>query len=417
MPGTIDSGRVSRAHGLPIPATSDLTILLAARGVRAFGDGFVSVLLPLHLVSLGFNNVRVGAIATATLVGSAAVTLLVGLVARRFPRRALLIWASLVMIGTGLGFALLSDFWPLMLVAFVGTLNPSSGDVSVFLPTEQALLAQTVAPSRRTSIFARYNVVGSTVAALGALAAGVPEFVSYQTRLDLDTAITLMFVLYGALGAIGLWLYRGLTLVVEPAGGGAGRPLARSRRIVLTLAALFSLDSFAGGFVVQSLLALWLFQRFDLSIATAGTIFFWSSLLSAGSQFLAPRIAARIGLIETMVFSHLPANGFLIAAAFMPTLPLTIACLLARSALSQMDVPARQSYVMAVVTPEERPAAASVTNVPRSLAAAAGPLPAGWLLGVSSFGWPLIIAGAGKIVYDLMLLTMFRHVRPDEEAD
>ncbi len=391
-------------------------MLLRARAVRAFGDGFVSVLLPLHLVTLGLDNLRIGAVATATLVGSAALTLFVGLVAHRFPRRALLVRASLLMVATGAGFALIGDFWPLLVVAFVGTLNPSTGDVSIFLPTEQALLSQAVGAAQRTALFARYNVAGSLVAAVGALAAGLPQFLADGTGIGLNAALRGMFFLYGVLGLVVLRLYRDLSPAIEPGPPRSRHPLEQSRRIVYTLAGLFSLDSFAGGFVVQSLLALWLFERFDLSVATAGVIFFWSGLLSAFSQLIAPRLAARIGLVETMVATHLPANGCLVLAALMPTAPWAIACLLVRSALSQMDVPARQSYVMAVVAPEERAAAASVTNVPRSLAAAAGPLPAGWLLSVSSFGWPLVIAGITKAIYDLLLLAMFRQVRPPEEA-
>lgn len=193
--------------------------------------------------------------------------------------------------------------------------------------------------------------------------------------------------------------------------------MRESKKIVYTLAALFSLDSFGGGFVVQSLLALWLFQRFHLSVATAGTIFFWAGVLSAGSFPVAVWLANRIGLVNTMVFTHLPSNLFLILVPFMPNLPLAITLLLARSALSQMDVPTRNSYVMAVVTPAERPAAASVTSVPRSLATAASPLLSGYLLSLTLFGWPLVIGGTLKGMYDLLLLIMFKKVRPPEEAE
>jgi predicted MFS family arabinose efflux permease len=225
-----------------------------------------------------------------------------------------------------------------------------------------------------------------------------------------------MFLLYGALGLVALVLYRSLSPAIEPAGGKPSRPLGPSKRTVYRLSALFSLDAFGGGFVVQSILALWLFQKFDLSVATAGTIFFWTSLFAAFSQLAAPRLAARIGLVQTMAYTHLPANLFLIATPFMPTLPLAIATLLARSLVSSMDVPARTSYVMAVVTPEERPAAASVTNVPRSLASALGPFPAGYLLGLTTFGWPLVIGGTLKAAYDLLLLGMFRKLKPPEET-
>ncbi|MCC6792824.1 MAG: MFS transporter [Thermomicrobiales bacterium] len=400
---------------LPDGATGDAAVLLRTRAVRAFGDGFVSVILPLHLASLGLSNARIGFVVTATMVGSAALTLFVGLVAYRVGRRALLLRVSLLMLLTGLGFAFVHDFWPLLLVAFLGTLNPSSGDVSVFLPTEQALLPQTVSAASRTTLFARYSLVGSLLAAFGALASGLPELLVDRTSLSLRTSLDLMFVIYGALGLVIFWQYRTLSPAIEPADKGANTPLGPSRPIVYKLAALFSLDSFAGGFVVQSLLALWLFQRFDLSVATTGTIFFWTGLCSAFSQLAAPRLARKIGLVRTMAYTHIPANIFLILTPFMPTLPLAIATLLLRSLVSSMDVPARTSYVMAVVTPAERPAAASVTNVPRSLATAASPSLSGWLLSLTTFGWPLLIGGVLKVAYDLLLLKMFKDVQPPEE--
>jgi MFS family permease len=321
------------------------------------------------------------------------------------------------MIATGLGFAFVHDFWPLMVVAFVGTLNPSSGDVSVFLPTEQALLPQTVSDRQRTALFARYSLVGSLVAAAGALTAGLPELVAKETGLSLAHALDGMFLLYALLGLVALLLYRGLSPAIEPDTKTAPAPLTTSKGIVYKLAALFSLDSFASGLVVQSLLALWLFQRFALSVAMAGVIFFWTGVLSAFSALAAVRIASRIGLLNTAVFTHLPANLFLVLTPFMPTVELAVTCLLLRSALSQMDVPVRNSYVMAVVSPAERPAAASVTAVPKSLAAALGPLLSGWLLTFSVFGWPLVIAGALKGVYDVLFLLMFKAVRPPEEVE
>jgi MFS family permease len=409
--------KLSRWPLLPSEATPDAGVLLKARAVRAFGDGFVSVLLPLHLTTLGFDGVQIGAVATTTLLGSAALTLVVGLVAYRLGRQLLLLRASLLMIATGLGFALVHDFWPLMVVAFVGTLNPSSGDVSVFLPTEQALLPQTISDRQRTALFARYSLVGSLVAATGALTAGLPELAAEQTGLSLSYALDGMFLLYAILGLIALLLYRGLSPAIEPATKTAPAPLTTSKGIVFKLAALFSLDSLGGGFVVQSLLALWLFQRFEVSIATAGAIFFWTGVLSAFSALAAVRVASRIGLLNTAVFTHLPANLFLVLTPFMPTVELAVACLLLRSALSQMDVPVRNSYVMAVVSPAERPAAASVTAVPRSLAAALSPLLSGWLLTLSVFGWPLVIGGVLKGVYDVLFLLMFKAVRPPEEAE
>ena len=226
-----------------------------------------------------------------------------------------------------------------------------------------------------------------------------------------------MFLCYAAIGLINYLLYRRVHPPQAYAADEHPTPLGPSKRRVYGLAALFSVDSFAGGFAVQSLLALWLFQRFDLSIATAGSIFFWTGLLTAFSHLLAPRIAARIGLINTMVFTHLPANIFLILVPFMPTLEWALLFLLLRSALSSMDVPARTSYVMAVVSPGERPAAASLTSVPRSLASALSPSLAGALLAASPFGWPLVICGGLKIAYDLSLLALFRSVKPPEEIE
>jgi MFS family permease len=390
-------------------------LLLAGRGLRAFGDGFISLLLPVYLAALGFDEFAVGVLAAATLAGSALLTLGVGFVAHRLGQRALLIAATLLMIGTGIGFTLESRLWPLVLIGFVGTLNPSSGDVSVFLPLEHAMLAETVSDESRTAVFAAYSLVGSLVAALGALAAGLPELVRAVAPVSITGALQAMFALYALLGLASYFLYRRLPTPRHAWPRRDAPALGPSRRIVLVLAALFSLDAFGGGFIVQSLLAAWLFARFDLSLAAAGTFFFWSSLLAAGSYLAATRIARRIGLVNTMVWTHLPSNLCLILVPFMPSLWLALALLLVRSALSQMDVPTRTSYVMAVVTPAERTAAASVTAVPRSLAAAASPIIAGYMLAASPFGWSLVAAGALKAVYDLLLLGMFRHRRPPEE--
>jgi MFS family permease len=309
-----------------------------------------------------------------------------------------------------------SDFWPLLVIAVVGTLNPSSGDVSVFLPLEQAVLARVVSDRQRTAVFARYSLVGALVGAVGALFAGFPEFLAAAMKIGAKPALQAMFVLYGVLGLASGLIYRKLpaSLAVETEVPVA--PLRQSKRIVYTLATLFSLDAFGGGFIVQSLLALWLFEKFQLSIVVAGAIFFWTGVLSAFSYLVAVRIANRIGLVNTMVFTHLPANALLLAIPFVPDLTWVIVLLLVRSALSQMDVPTRSSYVMAVVSPGERAAAASITSVPRSLASAVSPLIAGYLLGLSTFGWPLLIAGSLKIAYDLLLLATFRTVRPPEET-
>jgi len=359
-----------------------------------------------YLARLGFTPLAVGALVTGTLFGSGVVTLGVGLVSHRFSGRRLLLFAATLMLGTGLGFAGFTTFWPLFLVAVVGTMNPSNGDVSVFLPLEQAALAG-LAVGRRatTALFARYNVIGSFSGALGALAVGVPELLARSCGVTTFDAERAVFLVYGAVGAFVAWLYA--QTPDTPVTRAPRQPLAVSRAAVLRLSALFSLDSFGGGFVVQSLLALWLFRRFQLSLSTAGAFFFASSLASSLSQFLSPRLAARIGLIRTMVYTHVPANLFLMLAALMPTLWLTLACLLLRASISSMDVPARQAYVMSVVPPEERAAAASVTNVPRSLASALAPTLAGLLLERTTFGWPLLCAGACKLSYDFLLLALF----------
>jgi MFS family permease len=404
-----------RSWWLPPGTSPDAALILAARGIRAFTDGFVALLLPYYLTLLGYSALQVGVIATATLLGSGLLTLLTGLFAFRFRMHALLTAACLLMLGTGLGFAAITDFWPLLLIAVVGTLNPSSGDVSVFSPLEQSLLSHAATPEQRTALFARYSLVGHLVGALGALAAAIPGVLAQWGVLDLKAATQAMFVVYGLSALLALAFYRRLASAGSRGDETRAVALGPSKGIVLRLAALFSLDAFAGGFAVQSLLALWLYLRFDLSVEAAGTVFFWTGILAAASFLAAPAIARRIGLINTMVFTHLPANVFCVLAALMPTLPLAVLFLLLRAALSSMDVPARSSYVMAVVSPAERPAAASLAAVPRSLAAAVSPAFAGYLLTLTSFGWPLVICGALKIVYDLTLLGMFRKVKPPEE--
>jgi MFS family permease len=394
---------------------AELRWLLAARGLRAFGDGFVSLLLPVYLLTLGYSPFDVGVIATATLLGSGALTLAFGLQAHRFAIRTLLFAATALMAATGVAFATFTDFWPLVVVAVAGTLNPSSGDVSVFLPLEHAAIARLAPDGQRTAWFARYSLVGALLAALGAVCAGIPQALT-AAGISQKAALQGMFVLYALLAAACAWAYRRMPMRPPDAADARAAPLRQSRRVVYLLAALFSLDAFGGGFIVQSMLALWLFGRFHLSPATAGVIFFWTGVLSAFSYLVAVRIANRIGLVYTMVFTHLPSSVVLMLVPFAPDLASCIALLLVRSALSQMDVPTRSAFVMSVVPPTERAAAASVTSVPRSLASSTSPLLAGWMLGVSSFGWPLIVAGGLKIVYDLLVLAFCRNL-PSNTGD
>ena len=316
------------------------------------------------------------------------------------------------MTGTGLGFAGLSEFWPLLAIAFVGTLNPGSGDVSVFLPLEHARLAATAQGHDRTVTFARYSLTAALCSSVGALGAAAPDGL---VRLGVDHLVALrsMFVVYGAVGLLVWMLYLRLPPPSTHTPADPPAPLDRSRGIVVRLAALFSIDAFAGGLVVQSLLALWLFQRFGLSLAAAGTFFFWSGLLTALSQLAAPWLARRIGLLNTMVFTHIPSSMALIGAALAPRVEMALGLLLLRAALSQMDVPTRSAFVMAVVTPPERAAAASYTTVPRSLASAVSPSLGGALFAAGWLAAPLITCGVLKIAYDLTLLAAFRRVRVD----
>ncbi|MEO7337305.1 MAG: MFS transporter [Caldimonas sp.] len=397
------------ADGIAAASRPAVVRLIVARGLRGFADGFVAVLLPAYLLALGHDKFDVGILSTATLAGSALATLAVGAFGHCWPSRRLLQGAALVMACTGAAFAGLTSFWPLLLVAFVGTLNPSSGDVSVFLPLEHARLAGTASGHARTALFARYSLAGSLSAAVGALAAGVPTWLAAHAGVPFAAGLRGMFGLYGAVGLAVWMLYRSL-----PRDSGGPRsvpaPLGPSRAVVVRLAALFSVDSFAGGLVVNSLLSLWLLDRFGVSLVQAGTFFFVTGLLSAASQLAAPWVARRIGLLNTMVFTHIPANLCLVAAAFAPTLPLALVLLFARSALSQMDVPTRTAFVMAVVTPAERAAAASFTAVPRSLASAASPALAGALMAAGWLAAPLVACGILKVAYDLAVLVAFRRV-------
>lgn len=388
-----------------------------ARGLRDFADGFAAVLLPVYLIALGFGPAEIGVAATLALLGSAMFTLGVGWLGTRIGDRATLLTASALMFVTGIAFAASSHYAAILLVSLFGTLNPSSGNASVFVPAEHAMLTRGVSAQDRTKVFARYGLIGAMSAAFGSLLTAVPDLIT-GVWFDRTAALRMMFLLYAAIGvAIGV-VYASTAPPVRVSEGGAPEAkgmLGPSRRIVYKLMALFSLDSFAGGFIVQSLLALYLFERFGMSLAAAGLFFFWSGVLSAFSQPVAAWLAKRIGLVNTMVYTHIPSSVLLIIGALSPRLDVALGCLLVRSFLSQMDVPARSSYVMAVVTPGERAAAASLTALPRSLATAAAPALSGLLIATGNLAWPLILGGVLKIVYDLLLLWTFRDVKPPEE--
>jgi MFS family permease len=400
------------ARGMSAPST--IVTLYAARAARGFGDGFAAIILPAYLIEIGFNPFQVGLVATAALMGSAATTLAIGFVAPRYDLRTLLIACAALMVLTGIAIPSGQHLLFIAAVAFIGTMNPTTGDIGVHVPLEQAALAQRAADHERTHIFARYSLIGALSIAAGALAAGVPDLL-VSRGIGRVSALQAMFYLYAALGLVGAAFYARLPRTVAKDTATPATALGPSRGTVYKLAALFSLDSFAGGFAVQSLVALWLFERFELSLAAASIFFFWSNVLTAFSYPVAARLGTRFGLVNTMVFTHIPSSLCLILAAFSPNLTIVLALLLVRSALSQMDVPTRTSYVMAVVTPPERTAAASVTAVPRSLASSISPAIAGALLSTSFAGLPLVICGVLKIVYDLALLFSFRHIKPPEE--
>jgi MFS family permease len=401
-------------EGNTLNSRSSFLLLYSARALRGFGDGCATIVLPVYLAKIGFGAAQIGLVAATALLGTAILTLAIGLIAPRHDLRRLLIAGAVLMIATGVAFPAVEQIGLIAAVAFFGTVNPSTGDIGVLIPIEHAALAQGAVDHDRTRIFARYSLIGALSMAAGALAAAAPQLL---TRIGVSelSALRTMFYAYAVLGLVSAAIYYCL-----PRGNieqrSAVAPLNVSRGVVYRLAALFSVDAFAGGFVVQSLLAVWLFKRFDMSLAAASLFFFWSGVLSAFSYPLAAIIARRIGLVNTMVFTHVPSSLFLILAALSPNLTAALAFLLLRSALSQMDVPTRSSYVMAVVTPPERPAAASVTAVPRSLASSLSPALAGVLLGGPFLGAPLVICGALKILYDAALLFSFRHIKAPEET-
>jgi MFS family permease len=394
---------------------SDVFYLYAARSARGFGDGFAAIVLPAYLLEIGFSPFQIGIVAAAALLGSAAMTLAIGFLAPRYDSRTLLLACAGLMVATGIAIPSAQHLVFIAAIAFVGTMNPSTGDIGIHVPLEHAALAQRASDAERTYVFAHYSLIGALSIAAGALAAGAPDLL-VKSGMGKIGALQAMFYVYAVLGLVGAAFYSRLPRTAAKQQAAPAAALGPSRGTVYKLAALFSLDSFAGGFAVQSLVALWLFERFELSLAAASVFFFWSNVLAAFSFPAAARLGKRFGLVNTMVFTHIPSSLCLILAAFSSNLTIVLALLLVRSALSQMDVPTRTSYVMAVVTPQERTAAASVTAVPRSLASSISPAFAGALLSTSFAGLPLVICGVLKIVYDLALLFSFRHIKPPEEA-
>lgn len=397
----------------------DGKLILAARATRTFAYGFLSVLLGLYLEQAGFAPWQVGAVLTATLAGSALLTIAFSLIADRYGRRRLLRLSAAFMAAAGLAFALTNRYPLLILASLTGTIGATSGEVGPFLSLEQAMLPQTVPTRRRNSLFGIYNMVGAVAGAIGALFAGGPVVLQRWMGMTTLDAFRAMFVLYAALAGCAYVLFARLSEQVELAVPDriATVGLSRSKDKVIRLSALFGLDSLAGGFVVQSLIAFWFHLRWGAGPELLGPMFLGVGLLQAISYLVATRVADRIGLINTMVFTHLPSNILLMLVPAAPSLNTAIALILARHALSQMDVPTRQSYTMAVVEPAERSAAAGFTNVVRNLAQATTPILSGYAMQVVALGLPFVLGGGLKIIYDLSLYVMFRQVRPAEEQE
>jgi MFS family permease len=418
----IDNGLVASLRGLD----RDGRLLFATRVLRMFGYGSLAVVLVLYLAALGLDGLTIGIILTLTLVGDTLVSLWLTTSADRLGRRRVLIGGSLLMVGAGVAFALTSSVPFLILAATIGVISPSGNEVGPFLAVEQAALSQATPDRRRTATFAWYNLAGYVATATGALAAGVVSQVLLGGGLAAVDSYRVIVLGYAVIGLVMAAVFAMVGPAVEaPKLDTAGVDdgirrrlgLGRSRGIVLRLSLLFSLDAFAGGFVPQSLMAYWFHLRFGVEPALLGGIFFGANILAAVSSLSAARIADRIGLINTMVFTHLPSNVLLILVPLMPSLPLAIGCLLLRYSLSQMDVPTRQSYVISVVEPDERSAAAGVTGIARTTGAAISPsLSAPLVASAGLASVPFFIAGGLKIVYDLLLYRAFRSSSSRDET-
>ncbi|MBA4179799.1 MAG: MFS transporter [Anaerolinea sp.] len=385
-------------------------VVFGTKGVRSFGDGMMSIGLAQYADAIGLSGLQAGLVATSALVGTSLMTWLVGQYVERIGRRRMLIWAAFLAIATGLAYAASSSLAVLLGVAFIGTVNPTSGDVSSFLPIEQAILAQESEARTRVNVFARFSMVGSLAGALGALASGATVLFDNLPGVGTLGAIRLLFVIYSALGVGTLLLTLRLTPAAELVKTEKRSGLGPSKRKVYTLSALFATDAFAGGLVVQSIIALFLLRKFDLDPAQTGAVFFGTSLFSAISFLISSRLSMRYGLVNTMVFTHLPSNLLLVGVAFAPGVGFAVAFLMARSILSQMDVPPRQALIVGVVEPEERAATAAVTGLSRSIASAGAPTVGGALLGTSFAGLPFLVCGGLKSTYDLALWALFRKV-------
>jgi len=401
--------------------TRDIILLFSTRIIRLFCYGFLSVILALYLSETGLTEGQIGLLFTLTLVGDALISLWLTTSADRLGRKRTLILGALLMAGAGAAFVLTRNVTLLIIAAIVGVISPSGNEIGPFLSVEQAGLTQLIPNKRRTQIFAWYNLVGSFATATGALAGGWLAQILQDNEWTPLEAYRVVLIGYAIGGFLLLLLFLNLSKQVEvKATRNATRRvlgLHRSRAVVLKLSSLFALDAFAGGLLVQSLMAYWFHVRFGVESGTLGSIFFGANILAGISALLAVRLADKFGLINTMVFTHIPSNILLILVPLMPTLSLAIGVLLLRFSISQMDVPTRQSYTMAVVDPDERSAASGVTAIARSIGAAVSPALTGLLFSIPLlFSAPFFISGGLKIIYDLLLYREFRAVKPPEET-
>ena len=398
----------------------DIPLLFTTRIIRLFCYGFLSIILALYLVAAGLTETQVGLLFTFTLIGDAGITLWLTTSADRFGRKKTLIVGAFLMAGAGLGFVLTRNYILLVIAAIVGVISPSGNEIGPFLSVEQASLSQLVPNEKRTGYFAWYNLAGSFATATGALTGGWLAQSLQNNGWSLVDSYRVVLIGYAIGGFVLLFLFFSLSRNIEvaPQTNHAKRMLGlhRSRKVVFKLSSLFALDAFAGGLIVQSMFAYWFYVRFGVEAGTLGSIFFGANILAGVSALLAIRIARAIGLINTMVFTHIPSNILLILLPFMPSLPLAIGLLLLRFSISQMDVPTRQSYTMAVVDPDERSAASGITAIARSVGAAISPVLTGLFFSIPALlSAPFILSGSLKIVYDLTLFHEFRAVKPPEE--
>jgi MFS family permease len=402
------------------PYRHDIILLFSTRIIRLFCYGFLSVILALYLSEAGLAEGQIGLLFTFTLLGDAAISLWLTTSADRLGRKRTLILSAVLMAAAGLVFILTRNILLLVFAAVIGVISPSGNEIGPFLSVEQASLTQLVPDRERTRIFAWYNLAGSFATATGALAGGwLAQGLQHSGWMAIESyRVVLMGYALG--GVLLLLLFLNLTKSVEvntePDDSKRVLGLHRSRNVVFKLSSLFALDAFAGGLLVQSLIAFWFHIRFGVEAGILGSIFFGANILAGFSALLAVPIAKRFGLINTMVFTHIPSNILLMMVPLMPTLPLAVVNLLLRFSISQMDVPTRQSYTMAVVAPDERSAASGVTAIARSLGASISPALTGWLIGIPVlFSAPFFLSGGLKIIYDLLLYREFRAVKPPEE--